>query len=114
MNKLCLMFTISLYFHKYVLFNYSYWLMIMVLYIQVRPEKINVVFPLSLPTLIFCANPKVFIAIFTKRLLKSDFKKSGKKNLPTYPIFFSNESRSTTLICLGLSLKDQLPIMQYL
>jgi len=30
----------------------------------VRPKKINVAFPLSLSTLIFCADLKVFIAIF--------------------------------------------------
>jgi len=29
-----------------------------------KPKKIKVVFPLSLPTLICCADPKVFIAIF--------------------------------------------------
>jgi len=44
---------------------------------MIRPKKINVVFPLSLPTLIFCADPKVFIAIFRQTV----------KVLPT--LFFS-------------------------
>jgi len=75
---------------------------------SLRPKKVNVVFLLSRPTLMFCADPKVFIAIFRQRLLKSDLffyimliKKSDKikkNSIPTYPIFFSNESRNTTLI----------------
>ena len=37
-----------------------------------RPKKKNVVFPLSLPTLIFGADPKLFIAIFKEAPLKSE------------------------------------------
>jgi len=48
------------------------------------------VFPLSLPTLIFCADPKVFIAIFRQRLLKSDlfFYIMLIKKFPPYLSYF--------------------------
>jgi len=76
-------------------------------FIMSRPKKINV-FPISLPTLIFCADPRLkFVLPFSDRLLKSDLffyinaiKKSDKikkNSLPTDPIFSSNESGNTTL-----------------
>ena len=38
----------------------------------IRPKTKLHVFPLTLPTLIFCAYPKVFLAIFEQSLLKSE------------------------------------------
>ena len=41
-------------------------------YVVAKAKKKKNVFPLTLPTLIFCAYPKVFLAIFEQALLKSE------------------------------------------
>jgi len=71
--------------------------------------RLTIYVRLSLPTLIFYADPKVCIAIFRQNV-KSDLffyiKKSDKikkKSLPTDTLVFSNESRNTTLFFLGLT-----------
>jgi len=72
------------------------------------------VFPLSLSTLIFCADPKVFIAIFQQTVkvwfvflhTSKCYKKSDKiKKIPNLPTLFFSASGNTTLIFLGIMLK---------
>jgi len=102
-NSLILVVYIELSLDVQVLYIYIYIYMYMYVYNlivflhnSIRPKKRNFVFSLSQPTLIFCADPKVFIAIFRQTVkvsfvfLQKCFKKSDKiKKFPTYqPYFF--------------------------
>ena len=69
-------------------------------------------FPLTLPALIFCAYPKVFLAICEQALLKSEYVLSKlAKNilqnkiffLPTDPNILEHVSGNTGIVFLGLS-----------
>jgi len=67
------------------------------------------VFPVALPTIIFGADPSVFLGIFRQEPLKSwslfsidyvKYLKRNRKDVPTYPVFFDKQQETVFFMAL--------------